>query len=116
MSVPSLRPSSSAGLVGRGVVGRRLGRVGDDRAEALALVGEPHPVHAAAVVVVERDHLGELGRAGVRVERGDVGPGGDEVDDRGPVDLLPVGEGLLLEEAEQRRGDDRVDRARRCPP
>ena len=36
------------------------------------MVGQPHAVHAAAVVVVERQHLGQLGLAGLVVERRDV--------------------------------------------
>ena len=75
---PSARPA---------VVGPVAGPVPHDGgAEAARDVGQLHAVHAAAVVVVEREHLGQLGGAALLVEDGDVGAGEHEVLDRLAVD------------------------------
>ena len=66
-----------------------------------AAYGHLHAVHAAAVLVVERGDLGELGLALVRREGRDVGAGQHEVPDRVLVDLLAEAELGLLDLVEQ---------------
>ena len=99
VSVPSEGPGSRRPRLVVGVA--VVGPVGDGGPEAPGDVGQLHAVHAPAVLVVEGDDLGELGRAALLVEHGDVGPGQHEVLDALAVDLLPVGERRLLDLAEQ---------------
>ena len=82
--------------------------VEDGGGEAARHVGQLHAVHAAAVVVVEGEHLGQLGGPALRVEHRDVGAREHEVLDRLAVDGLPVAELALLDEAEELAEDQRL--------
>ena len=84
--------------------------VDDHGPKAARDVGQQHAVHASAVVVVEREDLGDLGGPAVLVEHGDVGAREHEVLDGLPVDLLPEAERGVLDEAEQRRLHERLGR------
>ena len=73
-------------------------------------VGDPHAVHAAAVVVVEGENLGDLRGPAVLVEHGNVRAGEHQGLDRLPVDLLAEAERGVLDEAEERRLHERLGR------
>ena len=79
--------------------------VDDDGPEAAGDVGQLHAVHAAAVVVVEREHLGQL--RGPRASSSRVATLERESDEVDWIDsrliVLPVRNVVVLDEAEQRR-------------
>ena len=97
--------ASPASRLVRGRGARSVEHVG---AVAARHVGQLHAVHAAAVLVVERQHLGQLGGPPLGVEHRDVRAGEHEVLDRLAVDGLPVAELVILDEAEQLAEDQRL--------
>ncbi len=84
VGVRALAPAGASSVARLGRAARPLDHGG---AEAAGDVGQLHAVHAAAVVVVEREHLGQLGGPALLVEDGDVGAGQHEVLDRVAVDV-----------------------------